>query len=54
MSDVEFFELQRRVNAIEKKLDSIFAIVKGIAIGLAIGAVIFGFITVKDLVSVAK
>lgn len=40
--------------AITKKLDSIFSLLKGIAIGIAIGGIIFGFLQIKDLISIAK
>lgn len=36
------------------KIDKILSLVKGIAIGVAIGAVIFGLLSVKDLLSIAK
>lgn len=58
---VEFNRLEDRVEHIEdgltkmqRKIDSIFSLVKGIAIGIGIGLVIFGVISVKDLISMAK
>ena len=58
---VEFKRLEDRVEHIEdgltkmqRKIDSIFSLVKGIAIGIGIGLVIFGVISVKDLISMAK
>ncbi len=36
------------------KVDRILSIVKGIAIGIAIGAVVFGVLSIKDLVNVVK
>lgn len=47
-------ELDGRVKAIEGKLSRILNIVTGIAIGLAVGAVVFGFLSIKDLISVVK
>lgn len=47
-------ELDDRVRAIEGKLSRILNIVTGIAIGLAVGAVVFGFLSIKDLVSIVK
>jgi hypothetical protein len=58
---LEFKELEKKVEHIEdgltkmqRKIDSIFSLVKGIAIGIGIGLVIFGVISVKDLISMAK
>lgn len=51
---VEFNMLRDKVYAMEKKIDTVLTIVKGIAIGIAIGGVVFGFLTIKDLISVAK
>lgn len=50
----EFRDLKLRVLTIEKKIDKILTIVKGIAIGIAIGAIIFGVLSLKDLISIAK
>lgn len=58
---LEFKELEKKVEHIEdgltkmqRKIDSIFSLVKGIAIGIGIGLVIFGVISVKDLISMAE
>lgn len=50
----EFNTLKDKVYAIEKKIDTVLTIVKGIAIGIAIGGILFGFLTVKDLIAAAK
>lgn len=47
-------ELDDRVRAIEGKLSRILNIVTGIAIGLAVGACVFGYLSIKDLVSIVK
>lgn len=47
-------ELDDRVKVIEQKLSRILNIVTGIAIGLAVGAVVFGFLSIKDLISIVK
>lgn len=57
----QFNELREKVhrmekehNAMSKKIDSILNIVKGIAIGLIAGGVIFGYLQIKELVGVVK
>lgn len=50
----EFNSLRNKVNEMERKIDKVLTIVKGIAIGIAIGGIIFGFLTIKDLISFAK
>lgn len=50
----EFIELKAKVNGIEGKINTILSIVKGIAIGLAIGALLFGWISLKDFLHLAK
>ncbi len=50
----EFIELKAKVNGIEGKINTILSIVKGIAIGLAIGALVFGWISLKDFLHLAK
>ena len=52
--DRKFYLLNRAIMDNTNKLNNIFSIVKGIAIGLAIGALIFGFLTIKDFISIAK
>lgn len=47
-------EIEDRLEAIEKKLNAIFALAKGIAIGLVVGGIVFGYFTFKDLLDVAK
>lgn len=49
-----FIDLESKVNGLEKKIDKILAIVKGIAIGLIIGGILFGVFSLKDLLSVVK
>lgn len=51
---LEFNMLKQKVYAMEKKIDAVLTIVKGIAIGIAIGGLLFGFLTVKDLISMTK
>lgn len=50
--DVE--ELRDNWAELNGKIDKILSLVKGIAIGVAIGAVIFGLLSVKDLISLTK
>lgn len=50
--DVE--ELKDNWAELNGKIDKILSLVKGIAIGVAIGAVIFGLLSVKDLISLTK
>lgn len=49
-----FDALELKVDTMEKKLDTILILVKGIAIGLAIGAIVFGWISAKEFISIAK
>jgi len=50
--DVE--ELKGNWEELNTKIDKILSLVKGIAIGVAIGAVIFGLLSVKDFISLIK
>lgn len=50
----ELDTIRDRLWEMELKVDRVLTIVKGIAIGIAIGGVVFGFVTVKDLLSMAK
>lgn len=50
--DVE--ELKDNWAELNGKIDKILSLVKGIAIGVAIGAVIFGLLSIKDLINIAK
>jgi hypothetical protein len=50
--DVE--ELKDNWAELNGKIDKILSLVKGIAIGVAIGAVIFGLLSVKDFLSMVK
>jgi uncharacterized membrane protein YciS (DUF1049 family) len=52
--DMRLDQFEVMISSNTRKLDNILSIVKGIAIGLALGAVIFGFLTIKDLISIAK
>jgi hypothetical protein len=52
--DAEFDRFETIIGSNTRKLDNILSIVKGIAIGLALGALIFGFLTVKDFFSIVK
>lgn len=46
--------LEDRLSAIERKLSRIQNIVIGIAVGIALGAIIFGFMSVKEFLSFVK
>lgn len=46
----EVHEYKERVDSIEKKINSILTLVRGIAIGLAIGGFFFGLVKFPDLV----
>lgn len=46
--------MDERLDAIEKKLSFIRTLLVGVAIGIGVGAVIFGVLSIKDFVSVAK
>lgn len=50
----ELDTIRDRLWEMELKVDRVLTIVKGIAIGIAIGGVVFGFVTVKDLLSITK
>lgn len=50
--DVE--ELKDNWAELNGKIDKILSLVKGIAIGVAIGAVIFGLLSIKDIIGVLK
>jgi len=50
--DVE--ELRGNWEELNTKIDKILSLVKGIAIGVAIGAVIFGLLSVKDFINLVK
>lgn len=47
-------DLEGNWEELNTKIDKILSLVKGIAIGVAIGAVIFGLLSVKDLLNLAK
>lgn len=58
---MDFHELKKKVDVMEdeiheltSKIDRILSIVKGIAIGLIVGAVIFGFLKFQDIIDVVK
>jgi len=50
----EVAELKGNWEELNTKIDKILSLVKGIAIGVAIGAVIFGLLSVKDFISLVK
>lgn len=50
----EVAELRGNWEELNTKIDKILSLVKGIAIGVAIGAVIFGLLSVKDFISLVK
>jgi uncharacterized membrane protein YciS (DUF1049 family) len=52
--DMRLDQFEVMISSNTRKLDNILSIVKGIAIGLALGAVIFGFLTIKDFFSIVK
>jgi uncharacterized membrane protein YciS (DUF1049 family) len=52
--DMRLDQFEVIISSNTRKLDNILSIVKGIAIGLALGALIFGFLTVKDFFSIVK
>jgi uncharacterized membrane protein YciS (DUF1049 family) len=52
--DMRLDQFEVMISSNTRKLDNILSIVKGIAIGLALGALIFGFLTVKDFFSIVK
>lgn len=47
-------EMEDDIRGVSSKINSILNIVRGIAIGLIIGAVIFGYLKINDLIGVAK
>ena len=47
-------KLETRLHSIESKLQRILNITAGIAIGLIIGAVIFGVISLKEAIGIVK
>lgn len=51
---LEFKELRAKVDKIEDKVNTILTLMKGVAIGLAIGGIVFGLLTVKDLLTVKE
>ena len=57
--DVEELKVSNKVlqgnwEELNAKIDKILSLVKGIAIGVAIGAVIFGLLSIKDFISLVK
>lgn len=46
--------IEDKVEAIERRVNKIQNMVIGIAIGIGIGALIFGFISVKQLIEMTK
>jgi hypothetical protein len=44
--------LDKRSDAMEKKLDTIISYLKGIAIGIGVGGLIFGYFSVKQLLEI--
>jgi hypothetical protein len=47
-------EFDLRLDSIEKKLNTILSYAKGIAIGIGVGGLIFGYFSLKQLLEVLK
>lgn len=50
----ELVDLDKRLETIENRITKMYALVRGIAIGIGIGALAFGWITIKDLIGIVK
>lgn len=53
-TEQELDDLRLRMANMERKMDRILSMVRGIAIGAVVAGVIFGYIQIRDLLSIAK